>query len=385
MADAFDRRPENTLFFRHIIEALIASPDFEVALIHYKEMPDEPLYKQTREVLILPMRLPFAGHFFAFLWYCLTTKDEFDIVHSFTARLYPFFWLFPAKRRVVMAHGGGERLAPGKWTIERFTFVAMMILFQKHIDAIIGVSEYANKEIIYAFFVPPEKVHTIYPHLDETYATLPSNSTVQNVLATYGLAPEKYFTYIGRFRTHKNTGNIVEAYLRYRERNSNATELLALGGGTKEGYENEFGKIRNSPFSDDVRFLGHIPNDHMPVLYKGASALVFATLNEGFGVPIIEGMACGTPVITSNVTAMPEVAGEAALLVNPRNPDAIAEAFTLIANNPALRAELIRRGLLRCKDFTWDKVIAKTFVLFRNLVEEPSPLYNPIRADTYQS
>jgi glycosyltransferase involved in cell wall biosynthesis len=378
MADAFDRRPENTLFSRRLIEALITAPDIDLTLIHYKPMLDEPLYKQAREVIIPPMRLPFAGHFFAFLWYCLTTKDEFDIVHSFTARLYPFFWLFPAKHRIVMAHGGGERLAPGKWTIERFTFVAMMILFQKYIDAIIGVSEYANKEIIYAFFVPPEKVHTIYPHLDETYAILPSDKTVSDVLATYGLASGNYFTYIGRFRIHKNVGNLVEAYLRYRENNPEATELLAVGGGTKEEYESVFGQLRSSPFADDIRFLGHIPNDHMPVLYKGARALAFVTLNEGFGVPIIEAMACGTPVITSSVTSMPEVAGDAALIVDPHSPDALAKAFQLLSADAALRAELIRRGSERCRFFTWEKVLQKTFGLYKILSEENLLVYNPV-------
>lgn len=378
MAEVFDRRPENTLFPRRMIEAQLANKDIELTLVHYRPMPDEPLYKQAREVLITPMRLPFAGHFFAFLRYCLTTKDEFDIVHSFTARLYPFFWLFPAKHRVVMAHDGGERLAPGKWTIERFTFVAMMILFQKYVDAIVAVSEYANKQIIYAFFVPPEKVHTIYPHLDETYSILPSDATVRDVLPAYGLSFGNYFTYIGRFRIHKNVGNLIEAYLRYRECNPKSTELLAVGGGTKQEYESVFGSLRSSPFTSDIHFLGHIPNEHMPVLYKGARALVFVTLNEGFGVPIIEAMACGTPVITSSVTSMPEVAGDAALIVDPHNPDALAEAFRLLSKDAALRAELIRRGNERCRFFTWEKVLQKTFNLYKILIEEKIPVYNPV-------
>ena len=379
MADTFDRRPERTLVFRNIIEAVLERPEFELTLVHFKPMPDEPLYKheKVREVLILPLRLPYAGHFFALLWYCLTTKDEFDLVHSFIGRLFPFFWLFPAKRRIVMIHDGGERLTPGKWTIERFTFVAVLILFSKYVDAFIAVSDFANKQVSYAFMIPPEKVRTIYCHLPTTYDTLPSDETVHKVLATYGLETGNYFTYIGRFRIHKNTGNTVEAYLRYREQNPSSTELLALGGGTKEEYEKEFGTLRSSPFVGDIRFLHYIPNDHMAVLYKGARALAFVTLNEGFGVPIIEAMACGTPVITSSVTAMPEVAGDAALIVDPHNPDTLAAAFALVAQDATLRKELTRRGLIRCRFFTWEKLIEKTFSLFYEVAGERPLVYNP--------
>lgn len=380
MADEFDRRPERTLFFRRIIEAILERPEkYDLTLIHSQPMPDEPLYRQAHEVLLPQIKLPWGSHAASFLWYCLTTKDSYDIVHWFKMRLFPFFWLFPAKRKIVMAHGGGERLAPGAWTLARYFFVWNLILFQKHIDAIIGVSDYANREIIYAFRVPPEKVHTIYCHLPETFGTLPSDETTRNILASYGLAKGNYFTYIGRFRVHKNVHRIAEGYLRYRERNPGATELLALGGGTKEEYERALGPLRSSPFARDIRFLGYIPTEHMPALYMGARALAFVTLNEGFGVPIIEAMACGTPVITSSVTSMPEVAGDAAIIVDPHNPDALAEAFALIAQNEYLRNELIRRGHSRYRFFTWEKLLKTTFGLYDALTTDKPRVINPVK------
>ncbi len=380
MADEFDRRPERTLFFRHIIEACIARSDMDVTLIHTKAMPSEPIYQRVREVVIPQLKLPWGSHFASYLRYCLTTKDRFDIVHSFTARLYPFFWLFPAKHRVVMAHGGGERLAPGKWTLPRFVFVTMLIFFQKHIDAMIAVSEYANKEIIHAFFVPPEKVVTIYPHLDNTYQHLPSEEMVRAMLKKHGLTWKNYFVYIGRSRIHKNVGNLVEAYLRYREQHPTATEHLAIGGDDRDEYERTFGALRPSPFQQDIHFIGYVENDDMPLFYRGATALAFVSLNEGFGVPIIEAMACDTPVITSSATAMPEVAGDAALIVDPYDPDALAHAFVLISTDHALREELVRRGRIRSSYFTWDKVLEKTFSLFNGLVSNKQKVINPVRA-----
>jgi glycosyltransferase involved in cell wall biosynthesis len=378
MADEFDRRPERTLAYRHLIEDLIKTENIELTLVHSDPMPDEPIYKRVREVVMPRVHLPWGSHFTTFLRYCLTTKDEYDIVYYFKARLFPFFWLFPAMYTVVLAHGGGERLAPGRWTVPRFVFVWNLILFQKYIDAIIGVSEYANKEIIYAFRMPPEKVHTIYTYLDDVYAAPPSDETVRTALATYGLERENYFTYIGRFRIHKNVGNLVAAYLRYREQNPHATERLALGGGTKEEYEKVFGRLPDSPFVKDIRFFGYIPTEHMPVLYTGARALAFVTLNEGFGVPIIEAMACGTPVITSSVTSMPEVAGDAALIVDPRNPQALADAFALVSRNEALRAELIHRGHKRARFFTREKMFQGILGIYRGLMEVPASVYNPV-------
>ena len=122
-------------------------------------------------------------------------------------------------------------------------FVWNLVLFQKHIDILIGVSEYANKEIVYAFRVPPEKVRTIYTYLDSIYTVPLKAEVVRQVLATYGLPKQNYFIYIGRFRTHKNVDNLVAAYLLYREQNPHATELLVLCGGSREEYEKTFGHL----------------------------------------------------------------------------------------------------------------------------------------------
>jgi glycosyltransferase involved in cell wall biosynthesis len=367
-------------FYRRTIEALIANPDIDLTLVHSQKMPDEPIYQnpRVREVIIPLMKLPLGSHFFSFLRYCLTTKDEFDLVHSFKVRLYPFFWLFPARKRLIMAHGGGERLAPGRWTLMRYFFVWNLIIFQKHIDGLIAVSEYANKEIIYAFRVPPEKVFTLYPNNDETYDIIPNDQEVRTVLNTYKLEPKSYFVFIGRFRVHKNVGYIAESYLRYREKNSNAKEILVLAGGSYEQFEHEFGPLRDSPYKKDIIFLGYIPTEHMSIFYKGAKALAFTTLNEGFGVPITEAFACGTPVITSSVTSMPEVAGGAALIVDPHNPDALAEAFRMISTDEKLCEELVRRGLERNTFFTWDKAVARTFEIYGELLDAKPLVFNPV-------
>lgn len=373
MSHELDVRPERTLFFRRLITGLLACPDIDLTLIHFTRMPDDPLYTQAREILLPTTSLPYAKRFLAFILFCLTTKEKYDIVHWLKPRIFPFFWLFPARRTIVMAHGGGDVLVDGIWTFSRRVFNYTLIWFQKYVDAMIAVSEYARREVIYAYHIPPEKSYTIYTHLDPTYDSIPDDAETSRILAKYGITAQTYFLYLGRPELHKNVGNLVSAYLRYRERNSKMKELLVLGGSSKAKYERTFGALPLSPFCADIKFLGYIPTENLPALYKGACALSFVTLNEGFGVPLIEAMACGTPVITSSVTSLPEIAGNAAIIVDPHDSDALADALAL-SRNPRVRATLIQRGLVRCRAFTLERTLHDTINLYKTLANIKKPL-----------
>ena len=380
MADEFDRRPERSLYFRRLIEGLIADPTIELTLVHPKPMPDEPIYQQVREVVLPRIELPFATRFVSFIRYCLTTKDEYDIVHWLVPRPFPFFWLFPAKKYVIMAHGGGDVLVPGMRTFAREVFNYTIIWFQKHIDVMVAVSEYANKEIIYAYHMPPKKVKTIYVAVDPIYYERKTDADVQKVLAKHGLNRGTYFFFTGRFRLHKNVGNLVRAYLLYRENNPDREEKLALAG-TREDFEKTFGTVPSSSYTKDIHFIDYVPADHLPALYTGAVALTFVTLNEGFGLPVIEAMACGTPVITSSVTALPEVSGDAGVIVDPHSPEMLAGAMALITKDGNVRKTLVERGLARSKLFTYARNVENTIALYRNLLGHTSVVFD-ISSDT---
>lgn len=374
MADDFDLRPERTLFFRRLIERLVTENEIELTLIHSKPMPEEPLYKKAREILLHQIPLPYATRFVSFIRFCLTTKERFDVVHWLKPRIFPFFWLFPARRTLVMAHGGGDVLVQGgTWTFSRRVFNYTLTWFQKYVDTMIAVSEYANKEIIYAYRMPPEKVRTIYNGLDPVYESLPSDETVSRILNQYHIKAHTYFLFLGRPELHKNVGNLVSAYVKYRERNPKSKEILALGGSVKTKYEKTFGALPLSPFSADIHFLGYIPTENLPALYRGAAALAFVSINEGFGVPLIEAMACGTPVIASSVTSLPEVVGNAAIIVNPLDTNAIAEALALVCKAP-VRATLIKRGFARAQFFTMTRTLDNTIALYKELAGVKHPL-----------
>ncbi len=370
MTDLLDVKTEREPFYRYLIYEWLKDPSLDITLVHAKPFPDQPIYKDERvhEIVLPRIELPFASRYVSFIRFCLTTKERYDIVHWFTPRIFPFFWLFPAKKFVVMTHGGGDILAPTDFrSWSRWIFNHTLIWFSARVHAFIAVSGFGNREIIYAYKVPPEKVHTIYNGMDKIYEREPSEAQTRAVLQKFGLEKNNYILFLGRFRLHKNVGNLVKAYILYREKNPEAKEKLALIGSSKNEYVRTFGALPDSPYVADIIFGGFAQVDELPSLYGGAFALSFVTLNEGFGMPILEAWACKTPVVTSNISAMPEVAGNAAIVVDPTKPEALAEALAMLRIKD-VREKLIERGYKRSRFFTIERCAAATKALWERVL-----------------
>jgi glycosyltransferase involved in cell wall biosynthesis len=129
--------------------------------------------------------------------------------------------------------------------------------------------------------------------------------------------------------------------------------LLVCTGGEREAHPEILKCIRESALEDRVRFLGYCPKEHLPSLYENAGAMVFPSLFEGFGMPVLEAMWCGCPVVCSNTTSLPEIAGDAALLVDPLNPEEFADSIFKVLTDQELRHDLIKKGLIQARKFTW--------------------------------
>lgn len=370
MSDILDRRPEKTSFPRQLIEYLSNCPEFEIYLLHYKSMPDDPLYKKINEIILPKVSLPWGSHFVSFMRFCLTTKQTFDIFYLFVGRPYPFFWLMPAKKKIIMAHGGGSVTAPVIFTVPNLIFNFVMKFFNKYIDAIIGVSEFGSREIVYAYHIHPEKVFTIYNAIDPVYKVI-SKSEIAGILAKYKITADKYFFYVGGLQIHKNAKRLIKSYILLKQKNPEIKEKLVMAGHYSSGQVkkicDEIG-LKNTKYFNDIIFTGFVKLEDMPAFHSGATALVFPSLNEGFGMPIIEAMTCGAPVITSNITSMPEVAGDAAILINPYNTEDIMNAMKKIATDLELREKLIKKGFERVKVFTWERCVNNYIALFKKVL-----------------
>lgn len=388
--DELDVGKERCPYYRRLIEQLLKEPEIDLTLIHAKPNPDQPLYKQTREIILPRIELPFASRFVSFIRFCLTTKEEFDIVHWLHPRVFPFFWLFPAKKKVIMAHAGGDVLSPTDFiSLPRLVFNYTLIWFSRYVDAFLAVSNYGNREVVYAYRVSPEKVFTVLPAVDQMYDPLPTDEHIAAAVKKYGLDKGKYVLFLGRFRLHKHVGHLVRSYIRYRVQNPNAKEVLALAGSTKDEYVRSFGELPESPFTSDIKFVGYIEPDDVPSIYAGAMVISFVTLSEGFGMPIIEGGACKVPIIVANATASPEAAGDAAIVVDPYDEQAFADAFSLV-QKPEVRKTLTERAYKRSRFFTVEMSTRSTVAVYRHVLglekrlrynEKPAPTFVPYETD----
>jgi glycosyltransferase involved in cell wall biosynthesis len=172
-----------------------------------------------------------------------------------------------------------------------------------------------------------------------------------------------YLLFVGNIEPRKNLVALVEAYSQLRNNTRRAPPLAIAGG---EGWRNRLihQAVAASPFAADIRFLGYVPDAELPALMNGALAFVYPSVYEGFGLPPLEAMACGTPVITSNRSSLPEVVGDAALLVHPDDPAELADAMARVVEHESLRDDLRGRGLKQAQRFSWEGTARLTLEVY---------------------
>lgn len=231
--------------------------------------------------------------------------------------------------------------------------------------AILTISEYAKQRIVERLHVPPERIQVTYPGVDqpETPATMPALASLRR---RYRLE-RPYLLAVGTIEPRKNLDVLIRAYGAVR---SKLPHELVIAG--RFGWKTDAVRAAAADprVRDHVRFLGAVPSSDLPLLYGGADAFAFLSLDEGFGFPPLEAMACGTPTIVSGKGSLPEVAGTAALVVDPADLDAVAAALLLITSDAELRGRLVREGRLRSAEFTTVRLAAATLAVYRQVLGE---------------
>ncbi len=274
-----------------------------------------------------------------------------------SAHAIPFIHPHGPKRTITTLHDIGFERFPELYSPAERAYHRWAVKFAlKHVDTAITVSQFSKDEMIRAYGADPEKikvVHLAYDH--ESYRVIMDQRAINNVLHKYNI-DRPYLLYVGRLEKKKNTLRLIKAFARLNDKDM---KLVLVG---KKGFGSEKAEayIEKEGLKDRVIMPGWVEQDDLPYLLNGARAFIFPSLYEGFGMPILEAMACGCPVLCSNTTALPEVAGDAALLINPCDKKELARGMEMIIEDIELRNMLINRGLQRAKDFSWEKCAEET-------------------------
>jgi glycosyltransferase involved in cell wall biosynthesis len=233
-------------------------------------------------------------------------------------------------------------------------------------DVVIVPSEATKADVMRQLQISAHRIAVIPWGCDERFQPRGDPERFAIVQRKYGL-PARYLLFVGTLEPRKNLTTLLNAYARLRaELRDHGVKLVVVG---RKGwlYTEIFETMQALALHDDVLFTDFVEDEDLPELYRGALLLVFPSLYEGFGLPILEAMASGIPVIASNTSSMPEVAGDAALLIDAQNPEAIAGGIAQILADERLRNTLTQRGLARSQCFTWESVAEKTLALYAAL------------------
>lgn len=239
----------------------------------------------------------------------------------------------------------------------------------KGVDALIADSENTKMDIVRHLGFPESKITVIYPSGHEGFSQMYNLQAHKSLCGRLGIQ-EKYLLAVGTLEPRKNIFRLIEAFLKFRSSDKKKSYQLVIIGSIDFAH-GKFLKQLRSKYPDlgkDVLFPGYISREDLKLLYAGSSAFLFPSLYEGFGIPVLEAMASGTPVLTSHLSSLPEVAGEAALYVDAYNVNAIAEGIQRIIEDQPLRNDLIQKGLQQVKRFSWRETARKTLRVYENII-----------------
>ncbi len=234
-------------------------------------------------------------------------------------------------------------------------------------DHVIAVSQATKNDLIELYNVNPEKITMIYHGFNRSHFRLASKSAIEQVKQKYNLN-RPYLLAVGTLQKRKNHIGLIEALKILRD-NGNDIDLVVSG--TKGWlYDEIFERVHELKLEDYVRFIGYADYNDLPALYSGAEAAGLVSLYEGFGLPVLEALACQTPVVVSNNSSLPEVGGDAVITVDPLNHDEIAKAFESILTDTAIKTELLKAAPAQCAKFSWEKTAQETFDLLKKVGHE---------------
>jgi glycosyltransferase involved in cell wall biosynthesis len=350
----------NATYTRNLVAALLAAAGADEGLILFAADPGHPFYaslplgRRSRVV-----RVPQGRGLLRLGWSLARAASRHRVEGLHVQYTAPVGYRGPL---VVTVHDLGFLHLPDAFPPA--LRLALRVLVPRSVaraSRIIAVSEFVRRDIIARYGLPPARVTTIPEGAAACFRPRP-RAEVAPVLARYGLEPGFVFS-VGRLNRRKNLGRLIRAHARL----GAVGAPLVIGGKPDYRYRDAIRAAARPAGTAAVRWVGLIPDEDLPFFYAGAACFAYPSLFEGFGLPVLEAMACGAPVVTSNRTALPELVDDAGLLVDPESVEALAGAMRRLLADPALAAELGRRGLERSRRFSWPEAARRTAEVYREI------------------
>jgi glycosyltransferase involved in cell wall biosynthesis len=354
------RRTGTETYSLHLIRALLAQEKGHHFRLYFNQTPSPDLFPGGADRRVMP---------FTRLWTHLRLSWEMQSappdVLFVPSHVLP---VIHPRRCVVTVHDLGYHYYPEAHTLFQNAYLRWSTRYNaRTATRVLADSDATRKDLLRYYRIPEERIVVVYPGRDEALSRVNDPQVLEAVRARYGLS-ESYFLYVGTLHPRKNLVRLVKAFAdlvgasRVRSeapdgsRADPVPELqLVLAGQKGWLYEEILAKVRKLGLGDRVILTGYVPAADLPGLLSGALAFVFPSLYEGFGLPVLEAMACGTPVICSNVSSLPEVGGDAALQVDPLETEGLVEAMSQLITDEGLRKTLVERGYEQIQRFSWQR------------------------------
>jgi glycosyltransferase involved in cell wall biosynthesis len=291
----------------------------------------------------------------------LDWKENFDVIFNpkFTV---PFL---SRAKKVFVLHGSEWFVIPeaflwyDRWYTHTFTS-----LYCRTADAVITVSETVKEDIVQFTNVTPEKVTAVHNGYDPHRFQVITNSQWLETIGEKYQLPERFILWAGQLYPPKNISRLLEAFAKVKEE---IPHMLVIAGEERWRYREDLALIERLGIKDRIHFTGWVSQDDLPAFYNLADLFVLPSLHEGFGIPLLEAMACGCPVLTATTGSPPEVVGDAGYLVNPLEVDDIARGIREVLSNTELRSALVGKGLKRVKEFSWETCARETLTVLEKV------------------
>ena len=334
---------------------------------------DLPLFAFAKEKMqLVPVSEKFRPPIKNILWHQralpqLVRDWDLDVLHvpSYRRMLWP-----RACRLVATIHDLAPFRVPKKYSASRMFYgrVVARRLAQRQ-DAVIAISENTAQDVHQFFDVPLPRLHVIHNGLEHDRFFPGSREQAQAEMAARHQLDKPFFLYVARLEhPGKNHVRLISAFNQFKAATGSDWQLV-FGGSDWHGAEAIHAAARQSPFASEIRFLGFVRDEDLPNLYRAAEVFVYPSLYEGFGMPPVEAMACGCPVICSTNGSLGEVVGNAAAIADPQDVNSIANQLGLLATDAKLRERLRQAGFARAKQFDWNRTARETLSLYERVAQ----------------